>query len=148
MDDFFSRYTKLAILGVSRDPKAFSRQAYAFLHSNGYELYPVNPNTETIEGQKCYPSIESLPDVQAAVFFTPPRVSEQLLPLCKDKGIVNVWFQQGSADQTVLELAGSLGMSYRDSCVFLHHPESGFPHNLHRFMVKVFSRDKYISSTP
>ncbi len=141
MDDFFSRYKKLAILGLSRNPKAFSRQIYTFLKSKGFDLYPVNPNVEFIDGIKCYPSIESLPEVQAAVFITPPRVSEQLLSQCKEKGITNVWFQQGSADQAVLRIADQLGMNYRDSCVFLHHPESGFPHNFHRFMVRLFSKN-------
>lgn len=142
MNDFFKRYNTLAVMGLSRNPKAFSRQAYSFLRSKGYQLYPVNPNTKNIDGDPCYPSLESLPEVQGAIFFTTPSVTGKLLPECKEKGITNVWFQQGSTDKTVHQLADNLGIRYVDSCVFLHHPDSGFPHNFHRFMVKIFGQGK------
>lgn len=141
MLDFFTRFKKLAILGVSSDPKSFSRQAYAFLLAQGYELYPVNPHMDLIEGHTCYASLELVPPVQAAVFFTRPRVTEQLLPTCKAQGIENVWFQQGSADKAVHEAAAGLGIKYNDSCVFLHHDKAGFPHNVHRFIVRVLGKD-------
>ncbi len=140
MNDFFSRFKSLAVLGLSRDPKSFSRQAFSFLQSKGYELYPVNPHVESIDGQVCFESVEALPEVQAAIFFTSPGVSLELLLLCKEKGIVNVWFQQGSADQTVLKAADELGITYTKSCVFLHHPGAGFPHNVHRFLAGAFGK--------
>lgn len=142
MNDFFARFNRFAVLGLSRNPKSFSRQAYAYLQSEGYELYPVNPHAQGIEGQVCYSSIENLPHVQAAIFFTPPRVSEILLPVCKAKGITDVWFQQGSADNAVLKVADDLGMDFKNSCVFLHLPNSGFPHNFHRLIVRILKTDK------
>ncbi|KAF1084454.1 hypothetical protein SPSYN_02231 [Sporotomaculum syntrophicum] len=140
MNDFFARFKSLAVLGLSRKPKSFSRQAYDFLQSQGYELYPVNPHAKAIAGQACYDSVEALPEVEAAVFFTPPGVSMALLPLCKEKGIVYVWFQQGSADKAVLKVADELGITYTKSCVFLHQPGAGFPHNVHRILAGVFGK--------
>jgi len=142
MNDFFTRFNQFAVLGLSRNPKSFSRQACAFLKTEGYEIYPVNPNTDVIDGQACYNSVESLPEVQAAIFFTPPRVTESLLPVCKDKGIIDVWFQQGSADKAVISIADNLGLNYKNSCVFLHHPHAGFPHNLHRSIVRILGMEK------
>jgi len=140
MNDFFARFKTLAVLGLSRDPKSFSRQAYSFLQSKGYELYSVNPHVSSIDGQVCFESVEALPEVQAAIFFTNPGVSMELLPLCREKGIVNVWFQQGSADQAVLKAADKLGVTCTKSCVFLHHPGAGFPHNIHRFLAGAFGK--------
>lgn len=142
MKDFFTRFNRFAVLGLSRNPKSFSRGAYKFLVSEGCEIYPVNPLTDSIDGQVCYSSIESLPEVQAAIFFTTPRVTEKMLPLCKDKGIVNVWFQQGSADKAVISAADKLGINYKNSCVFMHHPKAGFPHNFHGFMVRILGLNK------
>ena len=142
MNDFFTRFKRFAVLGLSRNPKSFSRQACAFLKSEGYELYPVNPNTEVIDGQACYSSVASVPEVKAAIFFTPPRVTERLLPECKDKGINDVWFQQGSADNAVIKVADELGMTYKKSCVFMHHPKAGFPHNFHGLIVRILGMDK------
>ncbi|PKM76708.1 MAG: hypothetical protein CVU90_11025 [Firmicutes bacterium HGW-Firmicutes-15] len=142
MNGFFTRFNRFAVLGLSRNPKSFSRQACALLKSEGYEIYPVNPNTDVIDDQTCYNSVESLPEVQAAIFFTTPRVTETLLPVCKDKGIIEVWFQQGSADNAVIKAADDLGMTYKKSCVFLHQPNAGFPHNFHRLMVRILGIDK------
>jgi len=142
MNDFFTKFKSFAVLGISRNPKAFSRQAYAFMQTQGYQLYPVNPNMDSIDGQVCYPSLATVPEVRAAIFFTPPRITEKLLVDCQNKGIKNVWFQQGSADLEVKQRANELRIDYQDSCVFLHHPEAGFPHNVHRFFVKVFSKEK------
>jgi len=142
MKDFFTRFNRFAVLGLSRNPKSFSRNACAFLRSQDCDIYPVNPNTDDIDGQVCYSSVEYLPEVQAAIFFTPPRVTEKLLPLCKEKGIVNMWFQQGSADKAVINAADKLGINYKNSCVFMHHPKAGFPHNFHGFMVRILGMDK------
>jgi predicted CoA-binding protein len=142
MNDFFARFNRFAVLGLSRNPKSFSRNACVFLKAQGCDIYPVNPNTNDIDGQRCYGSIEYLPAVQAALFFTNPRVSERLLPLCKEKGIVEVWFQQGSADDTVIKVAEGLGITYKNSCVFLHHPKAGFPHNFHRSIIRILGMDK------
>jgi uncharacterized protein len=142
MNDFFVRFNRFAVLGLSRNPKSFSRQAYTFLKSEGCEIYPVNPNTDSIDGQTCYNSVATLPDAAAAIFFTPPRITETLLPACKDKGILNVWFQQGSADKAVIKAAEELGLSYENSCVFMHHPHAGFPHNFHGFIVRILGRGK------
>jgi predicted CoA-binding protein len=142
MKDFFTIFHRFAVLGLSRNPNSFSRRASKFLVSEGCEIYPVNPNTDNIDGQICYSSIESLPEVEAAIFFTNPRVTEKLLPLCKEKGIVNVWLQQGSADNDVLNAAEKLGINYKKSCVFMHHPKAGFPHNVHGAIVRIFGLDK------
>ena len=142
MTDFFTRYNRFAVLGLSRKPKSFSRQACEFLKSQGCQIYPVNPHTEKIDGQVCYKSIADTPDPQAAIFFTNPRVTEKLLPVCKEKGIIHVWLQQGSADNDVLKVADNLGIQYENSCVFMHHPKAGFPHNLHRSIVKILGLGK------
>ncbi|WP_406672632.1 CoA-binding protein [Natronospira sp.] len=141
MQDFFIRFRTFAVLGLSRKPKSFSRKVYAFLKDEGFILYPVNPHMEKIDDQEAFKDISSLPPVEAAIFFTNPRVTEKLLPLCKEKGILNVWFQLGSADANVLKLAHELGLHFKTSCVFLHRPRAGFPHNVHRFVVKKLGLD-------
>lgn len=141
MNGFFDRHRKFAVLGLSRDPKAFSRQIYAFLSAQGYEMLIVNPNADFIDDQTCYQTVESLPEVDAAIFFTKPRITEAVLPSCKEKGIVDAWFQQGSADDTVMKMAGELGIDYKSSCVFLQFSNTGFPHNLHRFVMKILGME-------
>ncbi|HCF51419.1 MAG TPA: hypothetical protein DER60_14125 [Syntrophomonas sp.] len=141
MKDFFRKYHRFAVVGLSRDPKSFSRGACKFLIDQGCELVAVNPREENIAGIVSMPSLDLIPEVDGAIFFTNPRVTVTLLPQCLDQGIKKVWFQQGSADEAVLKLAQQLGLSYVNSCVFLHHPRAGFPHNVHRAVARVFKLD-------
>lgn len=141
MEDFFFKFKEFAVVGLSSNPKSFSSGACKFLKSQGYTIYPVNPNVKEIDGQTCYSSLDSVPQVQAAIFFTNPRVTVEQLAICKEKGINQVWFQQGSANAYVIDKAKELGLQYKNSCVFLHQPNAGFPHNFHRFINKVFKID-------
>ncbi len=52
-------------------------------------------------------------------------------------------FQQGSANNDVLNKAIELGLKYKNSCVFLYHQNAGFPHNFHRLINKVLRIDMY-----
>ena len=141
MEDFFVKFKEFAVVGLSSNSKSFSRSAYNYLKSQGNSIYPVNPNVKEIDGQTCYSSLESVPQVQAAIFFTNPSVTIEQLAICKEKGINQVWFQQGSANANVIDKAIELGLQYKNSCVFLHQPNAGFPHNFHRFINKVFRID-------
>lgn len=138
MENFFNRYSKMALIGLSGNPKSFSRGVFKFLRDQGCEVYPVNPALEQVEAQACYKSIESVPETEAVLFFTNPRVTLELLPACKARGIEHVWFQQGSADDEVLKLALELKLNYKNSCVYLHHNQAGFPHSFHRFINRTF----------
>jgi len=138
MDNFFEDYHRFAIAGLSRDPRSLSRRAAKLLIDEGCSLVAVNPLQDNIDGVTSVPSIDQVPEVDGVIFFTNPRVTIALLPQCVDKGIKRVWFQPGSADEAVLEQARKLGLEYVDSCLFLHHRRSGFPHNVHRALASIF----------
>lgn len=142
MEDFFNRYNKLALIGLSGNPKSFSRGVFKFLSEQGYQIYPVNPALDEVENQKCYKSIDSIPAAEAVLFFTNPRVTLKLLAECKARGLEHVWFQQGAADEKVLNLARELDLDYKNSCVYLHHNKAGFPHSFHRFINRTFKLDQ------
>ncbi|MEW6623642.1 MAG: CoA-binding protein [Bacillota bacterium] len=143
METFFQEFNSFAILGLSRKPKHFSRGAYEFLKSQGYSLYPINPHAENIDGIKCYKNLADIPtEVQGAIFFTKPRTTRELLPVCKEKGINHVWLQLGASDKEVLKEAQKLQLNAINSCVYLHHPNSKFPHNIHRFFHQLFNKGK------
>jgi len=55
----------IAVIGASTDAKKTAGRPIAYLQKHHYKgiIYPVNPRVEEIAGLKCYPSIESLPQV-------------------------------------------------------------------------------------
>ena len=70
---------RFALIGVSRDPKKFSRSVFKELQQKGFEIYPVNPNMDDIEGIKCYHDMAELPEpVKHVLFMTPKTIQIKL----------------------------------------------------------------------
>ena len=65
VDDFLAQRT-LAVVGVSRDPKAFANGAYKELKEKGYRLLPVNPHMEAFDGEPAIPASRRCPNLRAA----------------------------------------------------------------------------------
>lgn len=68
----FLQGKRLAVAGVSRHADVAANAVFKKLRDCGYEVLPVNPNTDVVEGVKCYPSVVSIPGKSA-------RLRKQLL---------------------------------------------------------------------
>ena len=78
IEDFLANH-EVAVIGASDNKKKFGNIVLNKLKDNGYTVYPINPRLTEIDGIKCYPNIESLPEtVKAAVFITKPEISEKI----------------------------------------------------------------------
>ena len=63
VDDFLAQPT-LAVVGVSRDSKAFANGAYKELKEKGYRLLPVNPHMENSTGSPAIPASRRYPNLR------------------------------------------------------------------------------------
>lgn len=68
----FLAHRRVAVTGVSRSPEGHgSNIVYQRLRERGYEVFAVNPNADTVEGDPSYPSIAAIPGgVQAVLIGT------------------------------------------------------------------------------
>ena len=90
VDEFLAQPT-LAVVGVSRDPKAFANGAYKELKEKGYRLLPVNPHMETFDGEACYPSLQALPKPPGgALVMVAPAQAEGVVQDAAAAGIKRV----------------------------------------------------------
>ena len=104
IEDFLKKSNVFAVVGASRDPRKYGHQIYRDLRTAGYTVYAVNPNADQIVGDKCYPSVESLPQMPQVVdLVVPPKVTNQIVKTCKKLGIRKVWMQPGSESETALK---------------------------------------------
>jgi uncharacterized protein len=51
----------VAVLGMSPKPQRTSYAMAMYMQGAGYEIIPVNPGHEAIEGLKCYRKLEAIP---------------------------------------------------------------------------------------
>lgn len=111
IDDFLAQRT-LAVVGVSREGKGFGSMAYEELKAKGYRVFPVNPNAESIGGERCYPSLSALPElVGGVVVVVPPAQTEQVVRDAAAAGIERVWMQQGAESEAAIRFCEENGIS-------------------------------------
>ena len=98
-----------AVVGASNDPKKFGSKIYELFKKGGFEVYPVNPNREEIQGDKAYSSLSELPKKPFLVsVITPPDVSQTIMHEAIKAQIENIWFQPGAHDQWVSDSKGKI----------------------------------------
>ena len=73
---------KVAVVGMSKNPDKAAHYVPKYLHDNGYDITPVNPNADVILKKQCYDEITDVPDdVDIVDVFRP---SDQVMPIIKE----------------------------------------------------------------
>ena len=92
--------TSIALIGASNNRNKYGNKIYRDLRNKGYNVTPINPKEEKIEGDRAYTSIEEmkeLPDI--ANFVVPPPVAMKIAQNITNLGIKHLWFQPGSESE-------------------------------------------------
>ena len=104
----------VAVLGASNNPARPSYEVLQYLaRFSDYELYPLNPNIDDIDGTPVYPSLADLPVVPDMVdvfrrYEDLPAVLDELLALTPRPRYL--WLQQGLWHEQVAERAEAAGV--------------------------------------
>jgi predicted CoA-binding protein len=145
----FLAHRRLAVVGVSRDPRSFSRHVFAELRRRGYDAVPVNAVAQgEVEGVPFVRRVQDVqPAVEAALLITPPAVTAEVVKDCAEAGVRQVWMHRGvgvgSASPEGLDLCRRLGITVvDDACPFMYLPESGLVHRAHRWCRQVFGGNR------
>ena len=109
----------VAIIGASADPSKFGNKSiHAHLRA-GYEVFPVNPKEETIEGLKCYKSILDVPVALDRIsLYLPPPVAVKVLDDIAKKGCRELWVNPGVESPELIEKAQSFGLNAIFACSY------------------------------
>lgn len=141
IDDFLAS-KRIAIAGVARNPTDFSRSLFRDLQSRGYDVVPVNPKAEEIEGLRCYKRITDIqPPVEAALLFTTGEATDEVVEDCAAGGVKRVWMYRALGNGAVTQSAVNFCMEHGitlvpGECVYMFLPQSGLVHSIHGFLKK------------
>ena len=77
IEDFLAQ-KRIAIAGISRNPANFSVMLFEELSRRGYDVVPVNPNTEEeVRGRRCFARVQDIQHpVEAVLLMTSPEATE------------------------------------------------------------------------
>ena len=118
-----SRYKRIAVVGMSKDPQKDAQRIPMYLKNAGYEIIPVNPTATEIAGMKAYRSLSEVPlNFDIVQIFRPseavPSIVDEAL---KTKAKV-IWMQLGISNEEAAERARMAGkIVVQDRCMMMEH---------------------------
>ncbi|MCA9924561.1 MAG: CoA-binding protein [Anaerolineales bacterium] len=141
--DFLAQ-KRIAVAGVSRKSEQTANAIYRALRDRGYEVFAVNPHTDTAEGDVCYANMQAIPSgVDGAMIVTKPALTEQIVQDCAAAGVPRVWmhnntFMPSSVSETAVQYCRDHNITIIDGgcpMMFLD-----FGHKCMRWMLGVMGR--------
>lgn len=123
--DILAKAHRIAVLGMSPKPHRTSHAIAMYLQRAGYEIVPVNPGHEQIEGLTCYRKLEAINEpVDIVDVF---RAAEHEHEVCAEVLAMNplpkaVWFQLNAGGFGVEDELCEHGIEvFVDSCIKVVH---------------------------
>lgn len=142
----FLQLRRLAFVGVSRNPRDFSRALFRDLIGRGYDVVPVNPHGVEALGRRFFARVQDIdPPVEGALIMTPRARTEDAIQDCVAAGVRFVWLHRGAGQGSVtpgaLELCTEHGVEVvPGACPYMYLEYPGFLHSAHAFLRRVFAR--------
>ncbi len=140
----FLAQKKIAVAGVSRsDSNAPANLIYRKLRDAGYRVFAVNPRADSVEGDRCYHNLRSLPEpVDAAVLATPASAARALVEECFQAGIPRVWMHrslgEGSVSNDAVAFCREKNMAViPGGCPMMFCAPVDFPHKCMGWILKL-----------
>jgi len=135
----------IALIGVSKDPNKFGNFLLKELNKKGYIIHPVHPSLKEVEGTKCYPSLDDLPEnVRNLLIVVQPKITEEVVKEINPGKIKRVWMHKGAgngsaSDQAIRECKDKGIEVVYGFCPMMFLSHSGI-HRFHLWMRKTFGK--------
>jgi len=125
---------KVAIAGASNNKDNFGLSLLKELTKKEYEVYPVNPKCEEIEGRICVPSVTELPaEIENLILAVPGELTDEIVDQCLGTSIKRVWMIRGVGKGAYSEKAHAVCKSNGIEVVFGFCPMMFFGDGMHKF---------------
>ena len=114
---------KVVVIGMSKHQEKAADFVPKYLLENGFDIIPVNPNSDEILNKKCYKEINDIKDdIDIVDVFRP---SEDVLPFVKDaikKNPKVIWLQEGIHNEEAENIAREHGIDVVfNRCMLAEH---------------------------
>ena len=113
----------IAVVGLSAEWHRPSYFAASYMQQQGYRIIPVNPRYESILGERCHASLETI-DVPVDIVDVFRRTAD-VLPIARQAiaiGAKCLWQQIGVKNEDAERLAAEAGLDVvTDRCVKIEH---------------------------
>ena len=130
---------RIAVVGASHDPRSFGRTIYRELRRHGHDAVAVNPNAATVDGDRCYPDLASVPgDVGGVIVMVHRDRAADIVADAAAREISRVWLFKGvggagAVSERAVELCRQHGIRViAGACPLMFLEPVGGVHRFHR----------------
>lgn len=144
--DQFLAGKQIAFVGASRNEAKYSNKVYQKLKESGYNVIPVHPEMESIDGDKCIQNASELPgDVQALMIIASQNVRAKVLKDLSGTNINRIWMFPGKKNspdvESEVERLKDAGVGVISGfCPFMFLEPVESIHSFHRFVKRMIGR--------
>ena len=123
MRKIFKESQTIAVVGASPNPARAGHDLPAYLKDHGYRIIPVNPTCDEVLGEKCYDSLEDIPEpVDCVEVFRRPEYTPDVVRQAVAIGAKSVWLQLGIINDEAKRIAEEAGLLFvQDECMGPQH---------------------------
>lgn len=116
----------IAIVGASADRGKYGNKAVRAYARQGYDVYPIHPTAESIEGHQVYRSVLDVPveQLDRISVYLPPDVGLKLVDEFARKPARELWLNPGAESPELIARAESLGLNVVVACSIVAIGES------------------------
>jgi uncharacterized protein len=120
----FYELKNIAVVGMSKNEGKAAHYVPKYLISLGYNVIPVNPTADEIQGRKSYPVVSNVPEkIDIVDIFRP---SEDVPAVVKDalkkERIKVIWMQEGIYSEEAERMAREKGVEVvYNRCMLAEH---------------------------
>jgi len=109
--DILQKYKTLAVVGLSSKPSRPSHGVAAFMKGHGYRIIPVNPNEDSVFGEKVHPTLDDVAEaLEIVVIFRRSEFVPEVVQAAIRKHAKVVWMQEGVVNEEAAASARAAGL--------------------------------------
>jgi predicted CoA-binding protein len=121
--ELLKRARTIAVVGLSANPLRPSHGVSAYMQSEGYRIFPVNPHLEYCLGEKAYASLLKVPEkIDIVNIFRRPEFVEEVVDQAMQLKVPAIWMQEDVIHEKAAEKARQAGIVVvMDRCILKEH---------------------------
>ena len=121
--DLLKTARTIAVVGLSNKPLRPSHGVALYMQQQGYRIIPVNPNLQSVLGERAYPSLKDVPEkIDLVDIFRRPEFVPEVVDQAIALAVSAVWMQEGVIHEQAAEKARQAGIFVvMDRCILKEH---------------------------
>ncbi len=108
-----------AVVGATNKKDKYGYKIVNKLDGHNYNVYPINPSLDEIDGIKVYDKLSDIEDeIDVVDIVVNPQIGKHVMKEVNKLGIKYVWLQPGTRSDEIREYAKENDIKIVESCIY------------------------------